>query len=77
LILSLKKKTIQNSKYLLDCCDGGFRKRGGGTNVVKSNSFSSLFIGNNGGDKSISLTYRVDSSFVIGKRDIVTLICPG
>ncbi len=55
--------------------------RGGGTNVVRSNSFSSLFIGNDGGDKSISLTYRVEfrccSSFVIGKRDIVTLICPG
>jgi len=55
--------------------------RGGGTNVVRSNSFSSLFIGNDGGDKSISLTYRVEfrccSSFIIGKRDIVTLICPG
>jgi hypothetical protein len=57
--------------------------RGGGTNVVRSNSFSSLFIGiNNGGNnKSISLTCRVEflccSSVVIGKRDIVTLICPG
>jgi hypothetical protein len=79
-------------KILLDCCDGGFRISGGGgsggTNIVRSNSSSSLFIivNDGGGDKSISLTCRVEficcsysrcSSAVIGKRDIVTLICPG
>lgn len=66
---------FKNQKNLPDCWNGGLRATGGGTNVVKSNSFSSLF----GDDKSISLTYRVEfrSSIVTGKRDIVTLICPG
>jgi hypothetical protein len=69
---------FEKQNYLLDCWDGGFRVSGGGTKVVKSNSFSSLFIGfNDGGDRSISLTCRGCSSAVIGRREIVTLICPG
>lgn len=67
-----------------DCCDGGFRINGGGTNVVRSNSFSSLLtvvvkVGR--GDRSISLTYLAEldccSSNVLGRRETVTLMCPG
>ncbi len=91
-----KKNNIKYSvpflrkNILLECCDGGLRLRGGtgGTNVVRSNSFSSLLIGINddddgGSDKSTSLTYFVEfgsccsCSVVIGERETVTLIYPG
>lgn len=66
--------------FLLECCVGGFRVNGGGgTNVVRSSSFSSLLIGfsNGKGERSISLIYRDDSLIGCDWREIVTLIKPG